>query len=82
MNRKTRAVVNLEQQIHNTEMKLFGAVCVDDEEDFLDLAQTRLRVRVLSHGSGRPCFCYMAYRSAPSRGRRYSLRSPATGYSR
>ena len=35
-------------------MKLFGAVGADVDEDFLELAQSGLRVRVLSQGSGPP----------------------------
>lgn len=54
MHHKTRVVVSLEQKIHDTEMKLFDAVGADVDEDFMDLAQTRLRVRVLSHGGGPP----------------------------
>lgn len=54
MNRKTLGVVKLEQQIRDAEMKLFGSLGADVDEDFLDLAQTRLRVRLLSQGSGPP----------------------------
>jgi pimeloyl-ACP methyl ester carboxylesterase len=54
MNRKSRSIDNLEQQIHDAEMKLFRGAGVEVDEDFLDLAQTRLRVRVLSHGNGPP----------------------------
>jgi pimeloyl-ACP methyl ester carboxylesterase len=54
MNYRIRALVNLEQRIHDAEKKLFAAVGADVEEDFLELARTDLRVRVLSHGSGSP----------------------------
>jgi len=54
MNHQTRAVEKREQGIHAAEMKLFAAVGADVEEDFLELAQTGLRVRVLSQGSGPP----------------------------
>ena len=54
MNHKTRGVVKLEHQIHDSETKLFSAVDATVDEDYLDLAQTRLRVRLLSQGSGPP----------------------------
>jgi 2-hydroxy-6-oxonona-2,4-dienedioate hydrolase len=54
MKYQTRAAVKLEQRIHDSERKLFAAVGADVEEDFLELAQTRLWVRLLSHGSGPP----------------------------
>ena len=52
MNNPTRATGNLERRIHDAETDLFAAVGADVEEFFLDLAQTGLRVRVLSHGRG------------------------------
>jgi pimeloyl-ACP methyl ester carboxylesterase len=52
MNHPARATGNLEQRIHDAERKLFAAVGADVEESVLELAQTGLRVRVLSHGRG------------------------------
>ena len=52
MNHQTRATGNLERRIHDAERNLFAAVGADVEEFFLELAQTGLRVRVLSHGRG------------------------------
>jgi pimeloyl-ACP methyl ester carboxylesterase len=52
MNHRARAAGNLEQRIHDAESNLFAAVGADVEEFFLDLAQTGLRIRVLSHGHG------------------------------
>jgi len=52
MNRQTQATGNLERRIREAERNLFAAVGADVEEFFLDLAQTGLRVRVLSHGRG------------------------------
>lgn len=52
MNHQARATGNLERRIHDAEGNLFAAVGADVEEFFLDLAQTGLRVRVLSHGRG------------------------------
>jgi pimeloyl-ACP methyl ester carboxylesterase len=52
MNHRTRATANLERRIHDAERNLFAAAGADVEEFFLDLAQTGLRVRVLSHGRG------------------------------
>jgi pimeloyl-ACP methyl ester carboxylesterase len=54
MNHETHAVVNLEQRIHDTEKKLFAAVGADVKEDFLELAQTGLRLRVVCQGTGPP----------------------------
>jgi pimeloyl-ACP methyl ester carboxylesterase len=54
MNHQTRTVVSLERRIHDAEQKLFVAVGADVQEDFLELAQTRVRVRMLSQGSGPP----------------------------
>lgn len=47
-----RSNVILEQQIREAEKKLFVAVGAHVEEDLLELAQTGLRIRLLSHGSG------------------------------
>jgi pimeloyl-ACP methyl ester carboxylesterase len=47
-----QATGHLEQRIHDAERKLFAAVGADVEESVLELAQTGLRVRVLSHGRG------------------------------
>jgi hypothetical protein len=52
MNHQARATGNLERRIHDAERDLFAAVGADVEEFFLELAQTGLRVRVLSHGRG------------------------------
>jgi hypothetical protein len=52
MNHQTGAAGNLERRIHDAERDLFAAVGADVEEFYLDLARTRLRVRVLSHGRG------------------------------
>src|ERR1700751_3153640 len=52
MNHETRATGNLERRIHEAERNLFAAVGADVEEFFIELAQTGLRVRVLSHGQG------------------------------
>jgi pimeloyl-ACP methyl ester carboxylesterase len=49
---QTPATGNREQRIRDAEGNLFAAVGADVEEFFLDLAQTGLRVRVLSHGRG------------------------------
>jgi pimeloyl-ACP methyl ester carboxylesterase len=46
------ATGNLEQCIRDAERNLFAAVGADVDEFFLELAQTGLRVRVLSHGHG------------------------------
>jgi pimeloyl-ACP methyl ester carboxylesterase len=52
MNHQAPATGNLERRIHDAERDLFAAVGADVEEFFLELAQTGLRVRVLSHGRG------------------------------
>jgi pimeloyl-ACP methyl ester carboxylesterase len=52
MNHQARAIGSLERRIHDAERNLFAAVGADVDEFFLDLAQTGLRVRVLSHGRG------------------------------
>jgi pimeloyl-ACP methyl ester carboxylesterase len=52
MNHRTRAIADLERRIHDAEASLFAAVGADVDEFFLDLPQTGLRVRVLSHGRG------------------------------
>lgn len=46
--------MTLEQRIRNAESNLFDTVGVAVDESFLDLAKTRARVRLLSHGSGPP----------------------------
>ena len=52
MNQQARATGNLERRIHDAEASLFAAVGADVDEFFLELPQTGLRVRVLSHGRG------------------------------
>ena len=52
MKHQARAIGNLERRIHDAESDLFAAVGADVDEFFLELAQTGLRVRVLSHGHG------------------------------
>jgi len=52
MNHQAPATGKLERRIHDAERDLFAAVGADVEEFFLELAQTGLRVRVLSHGRG------------------------------
>jgi pimeloyl-ACP methyl ester carboxylesterase len=54
MNKHDRPMTGLEGRIRDTERDLFAAVGADVEERFLVLAQTGVRVRVLSHGSGPP----------------------------
>jgi len=54
MNEHVRPMVSLEGRIRDSESDLFAAVGAEVEERFLDLAQTGVRVRVLSHGSGPP----------------------------
>jgi pimeloyl-ACP methyl ester carboxylesterase len=46
--------MNLERRIREADDDLFAAVGVQIEQVFLDLPQTGLRVRALSHGSGPP----------------------------
>jgi pimeloyl-ACP methyl ester carboxylesterase len=46
--------VSLERRIRDAERDLFSLLDAEVEEGFLDLEQTDLRVRVLSHGSGAP----------------------------
>jgi pimeloyl-ACP methyl ester carboxylesterase len=46
--------MTLEQRIHGVEADLFAAVGAEVDEAFLELATSGLRVRLLSHGSGRP----------------------------
>jgi pimeloyl-ACP methyl ester carboxylesterase len=46
--------MTLEERIHEAEAHLFDAVGVQVDESLLDLANTRLRVRLLSAGSGPP----------------------------
>jgi pimeloyl-ACP methyl ester carboxylesterase len=52
MSASQRGTTRLEQRIRDAESDLFSAVGVDVEERFVELARTRLRIRVLSHGSG------------------------------
>ena len=52
MNGQARATGNLERRIRDAERNLFAAVGADLDEFFVDLPQTGLRVRVLSHGRG------------------------------
>jgi pimeloyl-ACP methyl ester carboxylesterase len=54
MNEHDRPMRGLERRIRDTERDLFAVVGAEVEERFLDLPQTDLRVRVLSHGSGPP----------------------------
>ena len=54
MNHQAQAIGDLERRIHSAESELFASVGADVEEFFLELAQTGLRVRVLSHGHGPP----------------------------
>jgi pimeloyl-ACP methyl ester carboxylesterase len=54
MNEQARPMMSLEARIRDTESDLFAAVGAEVEERFLHLAQTGLRVRMLSHGSGPP----------------------------
>ena len=46
--------MTLEQRIHHAEAELFHGVGAEIEESFLDLATTRMRVRLLAHGNGPP----------------------------
>jgi pimeloyl-ACP methyl ester carboxylesterase len=46
--------MRLERRIREAESGLFAAVGAEVEQSFLDLPQTGLRVRVLTHGSGPP----------------------------
>jgi pimeloyl-ACP methyl ester carboxylesterase len=46
--------MTLEERIHRAEADLFHTMEVKVEESFLDLANTRLRVRLLAGGSGSP----------------------------
>jgi pimeloyl-ACP methyl ester carboxylesterase len=52
MNDRVRTAGNLERRIHDAERNLFAAVGADVDEFILELAQTGLQVRVLSHGCG------------------------------
>jgi pimeloyl-ACP methyl ester carboxylesterase len=54
MNNHDRPMARLERRIRDAESDLFAVLGVEVEERFLDLEQTDLRVRVLSHGSGPP----------------------------
>src|SRR6185437_1504739 len=46
--------MSLEERIHKAEADLFHTVGVEVEESFLNLAKTKVRVRVLAGGSGPP----------------------------
>jgi pimeloyl-ACP methyl ester carboxylesterase len=46
--------MSLEHRIRSAEADLFSSVGAEVDESFLDLANTGVRVRLLSHGSGRP----------------------------
>lgn len=52
MNHQARAIGNLERRIRDAEGNLFAAVGADVDESVLELEQTALRARVLSHGRG------------------------------
>jgi pimeloyl-ACP methyl ester carboxylesterase len=52
MNHQAHTIGSLERRIRDAEKDLFAAVGADVEEFFLELAQTGLRVRMLSHGRG------------------------------
>ena len=52
MSDQARKSGNLERRIRDAERNLFAAVGADFDEFFIELAQTGLRVRVLSHGHG------------------------------
>jgi pimeloyl-ACP methyl ester carboxylesterase len=54
MSKHDRPIVSLERRIRDAESDLFAVLDAEVEERFLDLRQTDLRVRVLSHGSGEP----------------------------
>jgi pimeloyl-ACP methyl ester carboxylesterase len=54
MSKRDRPMVSLERRIRDAERDLFAVLDAEVEERFLDLEQTDLRVRVLSHGSGAP----------------------------
>jgi pimeloyl-ACP methyl ester carboxylesterase len=49
---KSNPIMTLEQRIRNAEADLFDTVGAEVDESFLDLANTGVRVRLLSHGSG------------------------------
>jgi pimeloyl-ACP methyl ester carboxylesterase len=46
--------MSLEQRIRSAEADLFSSVGVEVDESFLELANTGVRVRLLSHGNGPP----------------------------
>jgi pimeloyl-ACP methyl ester carboxylesterase len=52
MNRNDRQTTSLENRIRDAESDLFAEVGAKVDVCFLELEQTKLRVRVLSHGSG------------------------------
>jgi hypothetical protein len=51
---KGREIMTLEERIHEAEADLFHTLGVTVDESFLNLAHTRLRVRLLAGGSGPP----------------------------
>ena len=46
--------MSIERRIRNAEHDVFAALNLRIEERFLDLEQTEVRVRLLSHGQGTP----------------------------
>jgi pimeloyl-ACP methyl ester carboxylesterase len=46
--------MTLEHRIQSAEAALFHTIGADVDESFLDLATTRVRVRLLAHGAGQP----------------------------
>ncbi|MGZ4234656.1 MAG: alpha/beta fold hydrolase [Solirubrobacteraceae bacterium] len=54
MNNHGRRSVSIERRIRDAEHDVFAALDLEVEERFLDLEQTGVRVRVLSHGHGTP----------------------------
>ncbi|MET0993359.1 MAG: alpha/beta hydrolase [Mycobacterium sp.] len=54
MNERDRPMGDLERRIQAAERDLFAVLDAEVEERYLDLKQTDLRVRLLSHGSGPP----------------------------
>ena len=51
---KERSIITLEQRIRRAEADLFASVGAEVDETFLDLGDSGVRVRLLSHGSGPP----------------------------
>jgi pimeloyl-ACP methyl ester carboxylesterase len=54
MTEHSRPIGSVERRIREAEGELFRVLDVEVEERFLDLEQTDLRVRLLSHGDGAP----------------------------